>query len=249
MSQGQIPDVDSIPQSTVVDSARVGSLIYRAATTLKYPKQTPIESKVAIGDLATSLTLTNAGLAETEITVPRCPLTLRAFMAPNFKPITRISDFPTTTPCFTSEQKLGLRPGESRQLQLSSRGWKHGRFGLLGPLYFVAELKLPDTTVRLRTGKTEFASDISSLAYSASSVVEGVAPARLMTRVKVSNDGELPVGLHLDPCGVTVRAFRTADRSGKVVWRSDFAAPPFIKNSQIICRPVLTSERWRPVEQ
>jgi hypothetical protein len=172
MSQGQTLAVDSFPRSTVVDSVRIGPLVYRAATILRYSKEGIEESVDIKGDLTTIVTVSNTGSASTPVAPVRC-VQEYAFLNPDFRSIPRITGFPSTVACLKTNENFLLGPGESRRLSYFSHNWKHGQYGLLGPLYFVAELQSSDTVARLRSGGSVVSSDVSTLEYHATSAVEG----------------------------------------------------------------------------
>lgn len=225
MSQGQTLAVDSFPRSTVVDSLRIGPLVYRGATTLSYSKRGNEESVDVKGDLTTVLTVSNNGSASAPVAPVRC-LTEYAFLNPDFGSIPRITGFPSTAACLKTSENFLLTPGEHRSLSYSSHNWKHGQYGILGPLYFVAELQSGDTVARLRSGRSVVSSDVSSLEYHATSAIEGDAPSSLVTRVTIFNRGQVPVHLSYGDCSLNIRLFKTDARSGSPVWRSEFRGLP-----------------------
>ena len=65
------------------------------------------------------------------------------------------------------------------------------------------------------TGAT---SSLDSVNYRAVTSLEGVAPAKIVTTVTVSNRGALPVLLEYGECALELFAFISPDRTGKPAW-------------------------------
>ena len=76
---------------------------------------------------------------------------------------------------------------------------------------------------------------VTGLEFHASSSVEGVAPASLVTGVTITNRNAAPVDLQFGACALKLRAYRSPDKSGKPVWYSELAGLPFIKHAQQMC--------------
>lgn len=68
--------------------------------------------------------------------------------------------------------------------------------------------------------------DLSVLRMSAHSEVVGQAPRMLRTTVTLRNTGTHPVQFEHGACTPDLRLYRTAERSGQPVWRSELRKPP-----------------------
>lgn len=218
VSQGQVTAVDSLDASIVFDSARVGSLTYRAATTLTYPKRDPNKPGDIVGDLTTTLTIANTGAQPAEIRLTRCPVRVYAFLRADYKPLPRLNGFHNTLSCMASDRHITIAPAEVGRVTVISRNWKHGDAAWLGPMHFVSELQLPDTSIRLSAGKSAVTSSLEAIDYHGTTTLEGTAPAKVVSTVTISNHGELPVELRYGACSVGLFAFTTPARTGKPAW-------------------------------
>jgi hypothetical protein len=223
----------SIAQESVPpDSAHVGALLYRAHTVLTYPLEYGRKSEDVLGDLTTTISITNTGLTRITSSLGKCPVEVKAYINGEFRESPRITGFPSAIGCMTKAQMVSLAPGEARELSLGTRKWKHGfNKAFLGPLYFVAKVQAEDTVIDLRAGASALTSDLTDVEYHATSAVEGIAPASVVTRIKAFNHGLLPVHLLYGDCPVGLAAFPSKLKTKQIRWWSARSAPPWIKKT------------------
>lgn len=68
--------------------------------------------------------------------------------------------------------------------------------------------------------------DPDRLRYAAESSVEGIAPRWLVARVVATNPTDRHVYLEYGACALRLRAYRTPERTGRPVWRSEYRRHP-----------------------
>ena len=71
------------------------------------------------------------------------------------------------------------------------------------------------------SGKSAVTSSLDAIDYHATTTLEGVAPAKIVTTVTLSNRGKVPVDLQYGACSVGLFAFTTPARTGKPAWDND----------------------------
>jgi hypothetical protein len=79
----------------------------------------------------------------------------------------------------------------------------------------------------LPAGAIDLTRGLANVRLTARSAVVGTAPSALETTVTARNEGRQPVQLEFGACALNVHAFRTPDRSGEPVWRSERSTHPF----------------------
>jgi hypothetical protein len=240
MTAAVLTSTGSFAQESVAqDSARVGALLYRARTTLTYPLEYGRQSKDVLGDLTTTITITNTGSTRSTVSLKKCPIEVKSYLNAELREVQRmVTAFPSAIGCLRRSEPISVRPGESRELSAITRKWKHGFNGVfLGPLHFVAVLHIGDTAITFRSGKSALTSDLTALEYRATSTVEGVAPGLLVTRVTAFNRGQQPVDLFYGDCPVILTAFPSGSKTKRATWWATRSGPPWVNKTHedLIC--------------
>ena len=91
-------------------------------------------------------------------------------------------------------------------------------------------------------------SSLANVEFTLASGVEGVAPASFGVHVTAHNRGRIAAHLSFGDCALTVFGYRSAERAGIPVWRSDRAAPPWVKTSGRACLLYLANQHIMPGE-
>lgn len=89
-------------------------------------------------------------------------------------------------------------------------------------------------------------SSLANVEFTLTSGIEGVAPASLGVHVTAHNRGQRTAHLAFGDCALTVFAYRSAERTGTPAWRSDRAAPPWIKTLGRACLLYLANQNLLP---
>jgi hypothetical protein len=122
-----------------------------------------------------------------------------------------------------------------------------------GRYYFAHTVRLADGRVlEYRTGDAYLSleaapsRDLRALRIAARSEVVGQAPRSLRTTVVVVNTGTRTVQFEHGACTPVLRLYRTADRSGPPVWRSEYRRPAGVPNTSYACPDILLGKVLPP---
>ncbi len=104
---------------------------------------------------------------------------------------------------------------------------------LEGDYRFDALVRIGADTVAVPAGTLRLPGDLRlplrdphALTYAVDTRLEGYSPRALVTRVGATNATDRSVYLEYGACSLALRAYRTPDRTGVPVWRSETARPP-----------------------
>lgn len=210
------------------DSVVRGDLLYKAHAELSWSGQGKLGSPRVMGDVNATVTVKNIGRSSAHGAVKGCRVRLRAYLVPSRSGTADFVQFGERHSCTAPVVNFSLDPGSSRVFKTSAPAWDiAGGQKSLGPWYFVVEVHLPDTVLRLRGGQVTFDPGLTHVRYVVRTGLEGIAPASLVTRITAYNRGSDTVHMEYgSSCVMTLLAHRTPEKHDGVVWRSDRRAPP-----------------------
>jgi hypothetical protein len=170
----------------------------------------------------TVLTVTNPSDRPVETGIRGCTLLLRVYRADD-QARGPVWDAGRGGQCTQDPMRLSLGPGESRTFEDRTDVWRIlGESLPPGRYAFAALFRLADETLEIPAGELELSNRLEGFAYRASTRLVGT---RLHATASITNTTSRPIYLEYGDCALSVRAYRTADRSGEPAWRSEFRAP------------------------
>jgi hypothetical protein len=81
-------------------------------------------------------------------------------------------------------------------------------------------------SVYLTSDRTASTRDLSAVRFSSESEIVGEGPRTLRTVTTLRNSGARAVSVSYGACNTNLRLYRSADRQGTPVWRSEYRKPP-----------------------
>jgi hypothetical protein len=170
----------------------------------------------------TVLTVTNPSDRRVETGIRGCTLLLRVYRAGD-RVGEPVWDAGRTGQCMQAPMRLSLGPGESRTFEDRTDVWRIlGESLSPGRYAFAALFRLADETLEIPAGELELSNRLEGFAYRASTRLVGTT---LHATASITNTTSQPVYLEYGDCALSVRAYRTPDRTGEPAWRSEFRAP------------------------
>lgn len=235
-------------QSQATDTARVGTLAIHASSINSLSGAGKLGPPGVMGDLNTTVNITNTGATPVETVLKPCGVRLRVYSDSTRQRETEKAQFVEGQyHCMAAPTELRLNPGESRTFSESMHGWGiAGGRKSLGPWYVLVDMYLGDSVVSLRAGQVMFNPGLANIKYRATTHLESVAPASLKTQITLYNRGDQVVPVEYGDCPIMLRAFRSHDKAGTPVWRSEGSGPPFQKNVEFACTMALNVRRIHP---
>lgn len=201
-----------------------------------------------MGDLKTTVSVTNTGATPVETVLKPCGVRLRVY-SDSTRPheIEKAQFVAGQYQCMAAPTDVRLNPGESRTFGETMHGWgiARGRESL-GPWYVLVDIYLGDTIVSVHAGQVTFDPGLTNIKYRATTHIEGVAPASLKTQITLYNRGDQVAPIEYGDCPIMLRAFRSREKTGRPVWRSEGSGPPFQKNAELVCTMKLNIGRIQP---
>jgi hypothetical protein len=163
--------------------------------------------------------ITNRTSASVEVMLDGCPVRLDIHRdAERAGPPAWSTDGPGRQ-CMQAPYSLRLGPGGSEEV---SDAWDGAgvlsQLGAPGRYHFTITLRTLPNAMVLPAGSAEITFGTEQLSYRASSSLEGVSPPEVHTAVTVTNAGRGRVRLEYGACSMTLRAFRTPERTGTPAW-------------------------------
>jgi hypothetical protein len=156
-----------------------------------------------------------------ETTVRGCTVLLRSYRVGD-RAGTLAWDQGRGIECMQDPLRLALDAGESRRFdQQIDASWIVGDSLPPGRYAFTAVFRLADETLEIPAGELELPNQLESLTYK---VDTRLVDTVLYATARVSNAGTRAVYLEYGDCVLSLRAYRTPDRTSPPVWRSEARA-------------------------
>lgn len=153
-----------------------------------------------------------------EVPVRGCTASLRVYRDPGGRVPARPGEL-AGGQCMAEPSVLVLGPGESREFETGLEADRFLQDSLPpGRYHFAATFRLRNRTLEIPAGAAVLRTGLEPLRYRAAVRVRGDT---LVGGATVVNTGKLPVQLEFGGCGLQLRAYRTAYRTGGPAWRSD----------------------------
>jgi hypothetical protein len=226
------------PQPADRGAYRAAGLVFRAEarlTTEKAVASQPANTRLP-QVVRTVLTVTNPSDRRVEMGIRGCTLLLRAYRAGAGYPRSGsggpVWDQARFGQCMQAPMRLSLGPGESRTFDNhTDERWILGESLPPGRYVLAALFRLADETLEIPAGELDLSNGLEGFAYRASTRLVGTT---LHTTTSITNTTSRPVYLEYGDCALSVRAYRTPDRTGEPAWRSEFRAS-WAGGSQYVC--------------
>jgi hypothetical protein len=163
------------------------------------------------------LTVSNPSNRRIETPIRGCTTLLRAYRA-GARPDPPVLDWSRGMQCEQDPTVLALDPGESRTFEEGAEAWHilgdslpEGRYAL------TVLFRLADQTLEIPAGEVTLSHAVEGLAFRAST---RLADTVLRATGSVTNTTTRPIRIQFGACALVLRAYRSADRTGRPVWDS-----------------------------
>ncbi|MBA2244306.1 MAG: hypothetical protein H0W11_05085 [Gemmatimonadetes bacterium] len=192
--------------------------------------------------LRPTVMLRNPGTQPVAVQLDGCTVRLRVFRdVPGSAPPVWDWERRRGIQCMQDPYPVTLAPGQAREIQDAFDA--HVVLGDSlppGHYYFTISFQRSAGAIELPAGDATLDFGVQGLSYRAETQVTGTAPRQLRTEVTVTNTSSQRVRLEYGHCALSIRAYRTPERSGRPAWDERLLGRP--------CPAYLAGSTLRPGE-
>ncbi len=170
--------------------------------------------------LQPTVTLSNSGAQPVTVQLDGCTVRLRVFREePGAAPPVWDWERRRGIQCMQDPYTVTLAPGQSREIQDSFDAQVVLGDSLPpGHYFFTISFQRSAGAIELPAGDASLDFGVEGLSYHAETQLTDTAPRQLRTEVTVTNTSNRRVRIEYGHCALSIRAYRTPERSGKPAW-------------------------------